>query len=471
MRVLYFFATLIFAFAIISFSAVANAQEASSPKPFMVEADYAIFRSNGGKRPYLEIAYGIRRDALVYTASSADSAIADLMMRVNIAKGDSLWVADMWRTPDKIAVADTARGQRIVNVLRYPIHSGTHRVKLFARDLRGAAKSDSVVMAIAHEAIVPEALAMSDIELASSIKPVRSENGSPNDVFCKQSMRVIPNPSAIFGAEQPMLYYYLEIYNLRQNVSGSSYRTKCYLAGAGGAPLSSPRPREQTKPMMEASVEVGALNVSAVPSGTYFLHFDLLDAEGKSLQSARKKVFVYNPQLQAAPAAAVQSIPVQVFAGLSDEEVANEVGYVKYFYDKAETEIAKKLAHAPARREFLAQFWSRYSREKNMPWQELRTVYLQAVALANDNFSSMTIKGWRTDRGRVYLIYGKPDDIERFPYSNENKPYEIWTYNGIEGGVDFIFADQTGLREYRLLHSTKLGEIKNEDWRDLIAGQ
>jgi GWxTD domain-containing protein len=471
MRALCFFANLIFVFVSISFSTVANAQEASSPKPFMVEADYAIFRSDGGKQAYLEIAYGIRREALVYAPSGMDSVAAELMMRVNIFNDDSLWVADMWRTPDRIAKTDTAQGERIVNVLRFPLQPGTHLAKVFARDLRGEAHSDSVVMTIKHEAIVPEALAMSDLELASSIKPVRSESGASGDVFRKQSMRVIPNPSAIFGAERPMLFYYLEIYNLRQNVPGSTYRTKCYLAGADGAPLPSPKLREQIKPMMEASVEVGALNVSAVPSGTYFLHFDLLDAEGKNLQSAVKKFFVYNPQLQAAPAATFQQVPLQAFAGMGDEEVAREVDCVRYLYDKAETEIAKKLDNAMAKREFLAQFWSRYSQGRNMPWQDLRVRYLQAVAYANENFSSMTIKGWRTDRGRVFLVYGRPDDIERFPYTGENKPYEIWSYNAIEGGVEFIFGDRTGLREYRLLHSTKLGEIKNEKWRDLIAGR
>jgi hypothetical protein len=106
-----------------------------------------------------------------------------------------------------------------------------------------------------------------------------------------------------------------------------------------------------------------------------------------------------------------------------------------------------------------------------MPWPDLRDRYLQATRFANENFRSFAREGWRTDRGRVYLIYGQPDDIERFPSSDEAKPYEIWTYNGIEGGVEFIFGDRLGLREYQLLHSSKLGEIKNENWRALLVIQ
>ena len=39
--------------------------------------------------------------------------------------------------------------------------------------------------------------------------------------------------------------------------------------------------------------------------------------------------------------------------------------------------------------------------------------------------------GYRTDRGRVYLIYGEPDQIDRFPSETNMKPYEVWYYNSI----------------------------------------
>jgi GWxTD domain-containing protein len=448
----------------------ARAQDLPLPKPAIIEADYAVFRSEGGKHAYLEITYAIRREALTYIKSGADSAAADFMVRVNIFNKDSLWAADMWRTPHRIALSDSTDGQRIVNLLRFPIQPGQHLAKLFARDLRSGAASDSVVLQIEHANIANGSLAMSDLELASSIISA-PEASSADEVFRKGSLRVIPNPSGIFGAEQPMVFYYLEIYNLRKNLPGSTYRTKCYLATAEGAPVSNLKPREQTKSLVNASVEVGALNISAIPSGTYFLHFELLDAQGNSLQSKKKKVYIYSPQMAVAPTATGEEALAQAFAYLSDEQVAREINQNKYLYDKAESEIYKKLANAPAKREFLAQFWNRYSQQRGAPWREVRQAYLQGVAAANANFSTQTMEGWRTDRGRVSLIYGKPDDVERFPLTSANKPYEIWAYNSIEGGVIFVFADLYDLREYKLLHSTKLGEIRNENWQEVIEGR
>ena len=49
----------------------------------------------------------------------------------------------------------------------------------------------------------------------------------------------------------------------------------------------------------------------------------------------------------------------------------------------------------------------------------------------------MSKVGWKTDRGRVYVLYGEPSEIEKFPNQMDQKPYEIWHYNDIEGGVYF----------------------------------
>ena len=88
--------------------------------------------------------------------------------------------------------------------------------------------------------------------------------------------------------------------------------------------------------------------------------------------------------------------------------------------------------------------------------------------MANERYRAIGRDGWRTDRGRIYIIYGEPDEIQRFPNSSDNKPYEIWNYNQIEGGVEFIFIDLSGFSEYTLVHSTKRGEIQDPSWQQLL---
>jgi len=74
-------------------------------------------------------------------------------------------------------------------------------------------------------------------------------------------------------------------------------------------------------------------------------------------------------------------------------------------------------------------------------------VFYKRVEFANQNFQG-TSKGWRTDRGRVYIQLGKPTLMDRHPYSVDEKPYEEWEYYDLR--VRYYFVDQYLFGDYRL---------------------
>ena len=94
--------------------------------------------------------------------------------------------------------------------------------------------------------------------------------------------------------------------------------------------------------------------------------------------------------------------------------------------------------------------------------------YFERVKKANTQYTTIQQKGWKTDRGRVLLVFGEPSEIERYPNQVDTKPYEIWNYHELEGGVIFVFADLTGFSDYQLIHSTKRGEISDPNWQSKI---
>ncbi len=59
-------------------------------------------------------------------------------------------------------------------------------------------------------------------------------------------------------------------------------------------------------------------------------------------------------------------------------------------------------------------------------------------------------------------------DIERFPSTPNENPYEIWYYYDLEGGVEFDFVDFSGFGDYKLVNSTKRGEITDPRWRSYV---
>lgn len=97
-----------------------------------------------------------------------------------------------------------------------------------------------------------------------------------------------------------------------------------------------------------------------------------------------------------------------------------------------------------------------------------RAEYLRRVEKASQRYRAFSKPGWRTDRGRVNILYGEPDEMERVPNSENSKPYEIRKYLQIEIGVEFVFVDRSGFGEYVLVHSTKRGELKDEGWQRFL---
>lgn len=95
---------------------------------------------------------------------------------------------------------------------------------------------------------------------------------------------------------------------------------------------------------------------------------------------------------------------------------------------------------------------------------------MELLNFANSNFSMGKKQGWRTDRGRVLLVYGHPDEIDRVPSDVNTKSYQIWRYYTIEGGALFVFVDLMRIRDYRLVHSTHRNEIQEPDWQERYLG-
>ena len=80
---------------------------------------------------------------------------------------------------------------------------------------------------------------------------------------------------------------------------------------------------------------------------------------------------------------------------------------------------------------------------------ELMVEYYNRINHANREFSNFNEGGWLSDRGRILVKFGQPDDIERHPFEIDTYPYEIWRFYSLR--KIFIFADRTGFGDFRLL--------------------
>lgn len=142
---------------------------------------------------------------------------------------------------------------------------------------------------------------------------------------------------------------------------------------------------------------------------------------------------------------------------------------------QAERDAWKKLGTDDEREKFIEDFWNSRDPDPDTEENEFKEEYFERVTYANEHFSS-GIAGRLTDRGRVYIKFGKPDEIESHPAggfyerpsyegsgSTSTYPFEKWFYRNIGtvgSGIELEFVDPTGSGEYRL--------ARNADEKDAL---
>ena len=95
----------------------------------------------------------------------------------------------------------------------------------------------------------------------------------------------------------------------------------------------------------------------------------------------------------------------------SSREWLEEV--VPYIITDVEKKVFENLPNEEERGRFITRFWEKRDPDPATPENEFKTVYFKRIALANKNFGTSGISGWRTDRGKIFILLGPPQEIQR----------------------------------------------------------
>ena len=138
---------------------------------------------------------------------------------------------------------------------------------------------------------------------------------------------------------------------------------------------------------------------------------------------------------------------------------------VRWIITDQELQAFKGLGNDEERDQFIEQFWLRRNPNPDSPENEFREQHYQRIAYANEHFAAGK-PGWRTDRGHIYISFGKPDSIDSHPSggnyerpmeegggSTSTFPFEIWHYRYLEGvgdNIDVEFVDTCMCGDYHM---------------------
>jgi GWxTD domain-containing protein len=436
-----------------------RAQKLIPKARLILNLDYAQFR-NDDSTGFLEVYYGFYPGLVTYEQSEGRfSGYLRVHTRVKDTKSGNYVFNRLSGVP--VVIKDTSQAamrSTFVSMLGIVLPFGEYMLEVVVVDSLVRARKDSVYLPLVVRSH-GTAVSMSDLELCSNIKQSDQKDG----LFFKNSLEVTPNPTLVFGvASHPMMFNYSEMYNLDPQ---KTYSVKTQILGQDGKIVK--ETTKQRKYGVKNAVEPGTTNVASIQSGRYRFRIIVGDEAGVPITQMEKTFYLYNPHIAIAQVATA-SIKATELAGMSADELADEFRKAQYVATDQEVRTFGQISSEDGRREFLAKFWTEVENGRLGRPPIPRMAYLQRVLAAGQRFKSMNRDGWRTDRGRILILYAEPDEIERFPTSSESKPYEIWHYYSIENGVEFDFVDRTGFGEYQLVNSTKRGELRDDDWQRFL---
>ncbi|PLX23579.1 MAG: hypothetical protein C0600_14590 [Ignavibacteria bacterium] len=432
---------------------------AAQPSQIQVSIDMAAFQYDK-ETSYVEMYYSFPRSVLEYSLVNGrydGAAVLHSIIRNLDEEAEQDPILKSWRVP--ISVEDTTGmlEKTLIGKVNFLLEPGRYSFTVVTRDEKRPLISDSVSIPFEVRDFSTRAVKYSDLELASSIERKEMDDGN---IFYKNTLEVIPNPTLLYGKQLPNVLYYIELYKADRE----QFLVKSEIVSSYGKTMSSKVRARKGK--HDSRVEVGSMNVSPLPTGVYTLILSYGDTAGDYLHSQSKAFYVFNPDipLDTLEASAIADLIAAEFSAMAEDELDEQYAMANYIATSEESNIYEALTGSEAKKKFLTKFWRDRDPDPATPINEFYQEYRQRIAICSEQFRTAYRSGWRSDRGRVYMLYGPPDYVERLSSESDMKPHEIWRYDAIEGGVDFIFVDRGGFSSYELVHSTKRNEIYNPDW-------
>lgn len=430
--------------------------------------DFARFRYDKDNT-YIEIYYLVdQSDTLI------ESKNAYLELQILKSASDSI----LARKQVDIDFTNSGSASARLGLVKTVLPEGEYKLKLLRYgDETKAEIADSQLTDFSVASFNEERITLSDLELCSNIIP---KSNKKDALFYKNTMEVYPNPACVYNEQHPRLYYYIELYNVNKQNPADYIYIQTAIMDKGGQIRSQKRYKRPRK--YESLVEKGAFNISKLETGMYALIFAVSDTISGYAVTRRMNFYVDNPGVVLVQE---EENEEQLFLHsryfmMTNDMLDESFAQARYIATPEEIKIYQSLVEPESKKRFLFKFWR--EREKENPGIEFD--YYQRVEYANEHFRYSGEPGWKTDRGRIYVTYGAPDQIEKAGASDLSLgndmtlqtpsgliegsgqvPHYVWYYYNLEGGVKFYFVDHSGVGNFRLVHSTYSHEVHNPNWQ------
>lgn len=362
----------------------------------------------------------------------------------------------------QIAAADTASEVPLLFELNCLSKPGKYVLRVELRDETDTSRIGISEGPLELPSYAGSSLSLSDVQVASQVQ----KGGAPDAMFVKNGFTVIPNPSRLFGTNLPRLFIYAEVYNLAYTEGrNDTYKVEYTVTDVAGNVIKE-YPAKTINKIGPTAVILNSINVLSLVTGRYQLVVRVTDEATDKTTQATEIFVVYR---QGESLTEVTAGNGTYFSNVDEKGLERAANIVSLIGSDNERKIFKDIGDADGQRRYLDKFWKDRDPSPGTQANEALTEYLVRYERANQQFSSQNRPGWKTDMGRVFVVYGPPAQVEKHDFEPNLPPYQIWYYFQLKDQPTqtiFVFADKSGMSVPMLVHSNARGEYNNTRWQE-----
>ena len=429
---------------------------------------YHTFRA-AGKSPYIETTLMVKGNSVKHAKNQNGTYQASIEVLLSVSQNGKITYADRYNLLSPENIDSSARVQNFMDQQRIALNEGEFVLAVEIKDLgqnnsEPVKASDTIRIAALRDSIV-----FSDMQLIET-----SEKTEKTGPFIKGGYMLIPHLSDFYPAREEKLTFYSEIYrSLEVLGENQKFLVQYFIEDAeSGKQVES---FGGFKRMSSAAVNtlLAELDIRNLATGSYQLVAEVRDADNEL--KARKLVpfLRHNPYTSIALDKVVEVVTEGSFASryTNPDSLAEHIRCLSPIGSPRENSFAENLLkekNLKNMQQYFLAFWkNRDSENPGKAWEK----YFLEVRKVQLTFATSIRKGYTTDRGRVYLQYGPPDNRTQSLREPSAYPYEIWQYYKINNQSNrrFVFYNPDLVtNDFALIHSDALGEIMNDQWMFLV---
>ena len=432
-----------------------------SLKGLDVSVTHATFQADNIN--YVEVYFQIIGKSVQFHETTAARMQAEVHATVVIQQEEEIEIAERLT----IRSPEFEKQKDFVEMRRYVLPNGSYTLKVEFAD---AADADNQIEIIQDFDINfdQHGIQQSDLRLLSSYKAEVGTSG-----FHRNGYFLEPLPFNYYHRNSSTLIFYNEVYGSDEHIGEDFMVTYSILRPVAGHEEKVVDFRHKRLKPMAVNVLLAQMDISGLASGNYLLK---VEVKNKSQDVLAAKTIAFS---RSNPLADLKEITVDTDSEtlwvdtLSEQSVIYALRAVAPILSGHEVETLNYLlakSEAQYRSNFLHHVWSsRYGQNAEVAYGQ----YMEVANALHIMFRSGFGYGFETDRGRVYLKYGRPDQRIEIEDDQGAYPYEIWYYNKLtetgQSDVRFLFYNPSlATNDYLLLTSTCRGERSNPRWEVVL---